>query len=1251
MRSIRVHVGRLVLCVVYALPIAVDAVGAARGDEPWPKTIAESSGYQATAVESDVRGFLERIASRTDRIRIETFGRSVEDRPLLAAIAGDPLPASPARASDDGRLVVLLVGGIHSGECDGKEAILALLRDLAADPAHGWWRDFVLIAVPNFNVDGGERMGPGQRPGQAGPERTGRRENAQQLDLNRDFVKLETPEVRALVRFVHDWDVDVVIDTHTTNGSRHRYALTYDIPHHPAAPGAGVGFLRDHVLPVVTRRLDSQGIGTFYYGNFNADHSRWTTYGLEPRYGTEYFGLCGRFSILAESYTYRPYEERVRASWQFLSECLDAFAANRDAAVAARRTMRESVVAANQSTERDSVPIAGELAKYAEKAVIRGFRRDERGAETGTPNDYEIEFWGRAEPTRSVRRPWAYALPFEASRVAARLRMHGVRVEQLTADQTLVAESAVAEKIERRSPPFQRHALTAITARWESKDTMLPARSYVVRLNQPNANLIVNLLEPESQDGLATWNFWDADCADAGDSIPVYRISDPHDLPLREVDAIEPAERLDLDRIYGPKRRVPIGGSGGGGGRWLPGADAYLGEYGGESVRVDATTGAVSPFFDSAKVAEALGKLPEFTREQAARFARSPHALSPQADAELIELNNDLYYVKLDGSAARRLTHDPHKEQLPQFSPDGRFIAFVRQHNLHVVSIEDARGWSLTADGDASRLYGELDWVYQEEIFGRGNFRGFWWSPDSRRIALIMLDETPVHRYTVTNHMPYRQDLEVTSYPKAGDPLPHVKLGIVEAAGGAVAWVEDYEYSAAEFLIVRVAWHPSATAVYFQVQDRAQTWLDLRRADAGGGPSKRILRESSSAWIDPLDDPQWLKDGSFLWLSPRSGYVHIYRVRDDGAAVDPVTSGAWEVRSLLGADHDEQWCYFQAARETPAREQVYRVAPAGGEPQRITDGEGCHSARFNDAKTYFIDSHSRIHGPPGVRVCRADGTICHVLSAAIDDHLPYYRVNAPEPVAFAARDGHPLDAYLIKPADFDAEAAANGSKRYPVLCYVYGGPQSPVVRDRWGGSNYLWHQMLAQQGYCIWISDNRAASHRGITHTWKVHRQLGTQELADLEDGVNWLRAQPWVDADRMGIWGWSYGGYFTAYALTHSTLFKAGIAGAPVTDWRNYDAVYTERLMGMPQSNAEGYRRSSVVEGADQTHGRLLLIHGDADDNVHLANTLQLARSLQRAGKVFDMMIYPQNRHGISQPQQSRHLQELMTRFLRDHL
>jgi dipeptidyl-peptidase 4 len=1223
---------------VHAAGLLPARTGSAQSD--LPRTVAETSQYQATARHADVLQFVDALDQRADHVRRLDFGASVEGRPLIAAVAAQPPVEGPGLPAGDPRLVAVLVGGIHAGECDGKEALLKMLREVAADPQHRWLQDFVLVFVPNLNVDGGERLGSEHRPGQPGPAVTGRRENAQQLDLNRDFVKLETPEIRGLVQLVQHWDAAVIIDTHTTNGSHHRYALTYDIPHHPAAPETLRGLLRDDVLPRVTARLATQSIDTFYYGNFNPEHTRWTTYGYQPRYGAEYFGLSGRLAILSESYAYRPYAERIQASAAFVAACLDELADRREEVRTRIEAFRHRQLELSRQTPADErIPIRAALAPLDQQVTILGT------AAGGTePQDYQVEFYGRAESRLDVQRPYAYLVPQQLSRVVERLRWHGLRVEQLQQERILTVGRCRATKVRREGSSFQFHRLVDCEVERHSESWTAPAGTYVVRLDQPLAVLAVNLLEPDADDGFLTWNFFDADVWEQGDAYPVKRLLMAENLPLQTVEQVPAAQRLDLDQIYGPKRRVNFGSPFPFGIRWLPASNDYLRQVDNRWQRISAETGAHADFYDAAAVARTLETLGEITAEDARRMAGDLGTLSPDATAIVMSHGHDLYYARLDGSQARRLTHDPARERLATFSPDGKLVAFVRDNNLHVVDVATSRQWALTTEGNDQRLMGILDWVYQEEVYGRGDFQGYWWSPDSRHIALLSLDETPVHRYTVTDHMPFRQSLEVTPYPKAGDPLPRVRLGMVAVAGGDVTWIEDYPDTAADHLIVRVAWNPSGDNLYYQVQNREQTWLELRRATVAGR-SSRVLRDDSPAWIDPHASPMWLNDGSFLWLSPRSGHTHVYQVAADGSSIKAVTSGEWEVRTLHGSDQENRWVFFQAAIEHAAREQTYRVPLEGGSPQRLSDGAGSHSARFNDQFTYYFDSFSQIHAPPAMQICRADGTPSYALAPYVDDQLKYYRLQLPEYHQVPARDGYPLDAWLIKPPDFDPQ------KKYPVLCYVYGGPQAPVVRDRWSGNTYLWHQLLAQTGICVWICDNRASSLHGIGTTWKVHRRLGEQELQDVEDGLDWLARQGWMDPDRVALWGWSYGGYLTSYALTHSQRFCAGISGAPVTDWRNYDAIYTERLMGLPQNNAEGYERSSVVAAAEKLHGRLLLIHGEVDDNVHLANSLQLARALQRAGRHFELMIYPQNQHSVTQPEQSRHLQELMTRFLLDAL
>ena len=611
----------------------------------------------------------------------------------------------------------------------------------------------------------------------------------------------------------------------------------------------------------------------------------------------------------------------------------------------------------------------------------------------------------------------------------------------------------------------------------------------------------------------------------------------------------------------------------------------------------------------------------------------------------LISFAQDLFIYNTESQSARRLTRTQETEELADLSPNQEWVAFVRNGDLHVVDTATGKERSLVASESDQILNGKLDWVYQEELYGRGNYKGFWWSPDSQFIAFLQLDESPVHRYHVTDHIPVRQGHEITPYPKSGDPLPKVRLGIVPAIGGTPRWADFFAYSSEDLLVSKVDWEPKGSRVVAQLQDRAQTWLDLSAIDPRSGKMTRLFRETTKAWVSVFGSPRWLNDGSFLWFSERSGNKHLYHYAADGELRQAITSGNWDVGRFYGVDSEEEFLYFSAYKENNIQSHGYRIRLDGTGIERLTSGQGNHSLSFSSDFKYFFDTSSTANQPSSVSLYHTSGPRLRVISPYVNDRLQFLAINEPEFLQVPTEDGESLDAMLIRPPNFDPK------KKYPVLIYAYSGPQSPTVRDSWRGSTYLWHQMLAQEGYCIWMCDNRSASMRGAKSSWPIHRDLGKHELADIETGISWLKKQGWVDGERIGIWGWSYGGYMTAYALTHSKSFRMGISGAPVTDWRNYDAIYTERYMGLPQTNPDGYKSSSVVAAAKDLHGDLLLIHGTQDDNVHVSNTLQFALELQKARIPFSMMVYPKNRHGISRPGQSRHSRELMTRFIREKL
>jgi dipeptidyl-peptidase-4 len=705
---------------------------------------------------------------------------------------------------------------------------------------------------------------------------------------------------------------------------------------------------------------------------------------------------------------------------------------------------------------------------------------------------------------------------------------------------------------------------------------------------------------------------------------------------------------LSIDDIFDPEKRIDFAGTPPTGLRWLKDGAHYLqAKRDPESratdlMKVKAITGEASPFFDAAKMEAAFASLPGFTRDDARRLAHRPvYLMNDAQNAVLINHANDLFFYELGSERASRLTNTAEAEVGEEFSPDGRLVSFVRDGDLYVVDVSSQRERELTSGGGPKLLNGRLDWVYQEELYGRSNYKGYWWSPDSSRLAYLQLDESPVHEFTIVDHVPHLQDVELESYPKAGDPNPKVKLGIIGAAGGATRWVDNFKYDGVEPLIVRVGWTPDSRKVVYQIQNREQTWLDLNYADPATGKVQTLFRETSKAWVEVIDEPTWLKDGSFLWLSERTGFRHLFHYKADGTLIKQVTDGRWEISNLAGADEASGWAYFTASQQSFTASNAYRVKLDGSNLTRLTAADGHHSANFSPTFTHFIDTRSDINAPPQLAVFDASGKQVRVIHASNLDALKQYKLGTPEFLKVKTRDGFEMEAMMIKPPDFDP------SRKYPVMQYTYGGPHSQQVRNSWGGPAYLWHQMLAQKGYIIWVCDNRTASGKGVESTWNVYKNFGELELRDIEDGLAWLKSQPYVDGSRIGIWGWSFGGFMTSYALTHSKSFKIGIAGGSVTDWRLYDTIYTERYMATPQNNPEGYKKSSPLAAAKDLSGKLLLIHGMIDDNVHMQNTIQFAYELQKAGKPFQLMLYPKSRHGVTDPLLAKHMRMTMTEFI----
>ncbi len=691
--------------------------------------------------------------------------------------------------------------------------------------------------------------------------------------------------------------------------------------------------------------------------------------------------------------------------------------------------------------------------------------------------------------------------------------------------------------------------------------------------------------------------------------------------------------------LWGPQR-VDFNGSHAWGLQWLPDGQHYLQRRDDILQQVNALTGEAAPAYDYAALEAALKAHEDFDAGAAEHLARWPTLASKDYAAVVLEHKERLYFYRFDGGELRRLTDETAQRREVTLSPDAGHVAFIQDYNIYTLDTATGQQTQLTADGSETLLNGVLDWVYQEEIYGRGNWRSYWWSEDGSRIAYLQLDESQVPTYPLVDYLPIHPTVQSLRYPKAGDPNPVVRLGVVRAAGGDTVWVNLSAYEGTDILITRVSWAPDGRVTY-GVQDRESHWLDLNDADPEDGTPRTLIHESSPAWIEYETPPKFLADGSFLWISERDGWAHLYHFTRDGQLMARLTAGEWEVRDLFGVDENSGWIYFAGTKDSPVESHAYRVWLQGSEVRRLTEPGFSHHVEFDPHFTYFIDNFSNITTPTKVAMRFSDGKRVRVISENEVPVLAEYRLSPPQIVRIPAPGGYCLNAGIIRPPK------SLLPKKHPVFVFVYGGPHMPAVSNHWGGDGYIWQQWLAQQGYIIWAVDPYSASGEGAVSAQHAYPKLGVTELEDLETSLRWLAAHENADLSRVGIVGHSYGGYMGCYALTHSKMFKMAIAGSALTDWRNYDSVYAERLMQLPDKNPEGYKQASAVEAAANLHGRLLLVHGVVDDNVHLPNVMQFINALQEANKQFEFMLYPQAGHGVGGTQ----WEQLQNEFIKQNL
>ena len=667
---------------------------------------------------------------------------------------------------------------------------------------------------------------------------------------------------------------------------------------------------------------------------------------------------------------------------------------------------------------------------------------------------------------------------------------------------------------------------------------------------------------------------------------------------------------------------------------------------------LDPATGARRPALDmAAAVASLNALLPAAEPRQTLNW---PDAFDASGRRALYLLNGDLFVLDVAAARFTRLTKTDAEERSAEFSPDGRRLAFVRAHDLYVIDLDTQAETRITTDGSETTLNGTLSWVYWEEIFGRRDI-GYWWSPDSRALAYLQTDESAVPVSTFVDFQPETPRVIRQHYPKAGTPNPRVRVGIAEIGRGETTWVriadKPFEY------VLRVKWLPDSRRLSVQTMTRDQRESGLYFAPRDTGAAQRILTETDPAWINIHDDLHFLADGQhFLWASERDGYYHLYRYTMDGRLVNQVTRGPWALASsgagvfwirqaVTGIDEAGGWVYFTALEHSPLERHLYRIKLDGSGMTRLSTEPGVHRISMAPGAQFYLDNFSDVRTLPALTLRRADGAQQLALAAPRMEVLARFDVQYPELISIPAADGFQMPARVLKPRDFQP------TRKYPVVIYVYGGPSAPTVANAWQ-RDLLIDQSLAAAGYVVVRVDNRAATAISKRLENTVAMQAYGPEVADLLDATRWLKAQPWVDAGRVGVWGWSGGGTMTLSLMTRSKEFKAGISVAPGTDWRFYDTKWAEALVGgLPADNPAGYDRASLIPRAPDLHGRLLIVYGTYDDNVHPQNEQAFIDALIKSGKLFEQMVYPMRKHDIGDRAASLHLYRTMLDFWQRNL
>lgn len=694
--------------------------------------------------------------------------------------------------------------------------------------------------------------------------------------------------------------------------------------------------------------------------------------------------------------------------------------------------------------------------------------------------------------------------------------------------------------------------------------------------------------------------------------------------------------------------------------RWLPDGTAYstvepASGGGSDLVRYDAATGARSVLVASARLVPPGQKTP-LTISDYAWSADGARLLVFTNTAKVWRLNTrgDYWVFHVATGKLQKLggPAPPSSLLFAKFSPDATRVAYVRANNLYVERLSDGKITPLTTTGSAAIINGTSDWVYEEELGVRDGFR---WSPDGRRIAYWQFDTSGVGIFTLLNNTDTLYPVATQiPYPKPGSKNSAARIGVVSADGGTTTWMQTPGDPRDSYL-ARLEWR-DATTLAIQQLNRLQNQQDLLTADASSGAVGRVFRDRSETWVDVVDTVRWVDQGrAFLWTSERDGWRHVYRAAKDGTSTTLASPFEGDVMQLLGVDAAEEWMYFIASPTDPTARYLYRTRTNGqGAPERVTpaDQPGTHSYRLAPGGRMAFHTYSRFDVPPVVDVVELPS---HTVLRTLTDTSALRKALAPviaRPVEFFTVDiggGVSMDGWMLKPSTFDPQV------KYPVITFVYGEPASATVTDQWHGAEMLFHRALAEAGYLVVSMDNRGTpAPKGVAWRKGIYGAVGDLASKDQAAGVRALAARyPFVDASRVGVWGWSGGGTNTLNAMFRfPDVYAVGVAVAPVPDQALYDTIYQERYMGLPDQNAAGYKLGSAIHYAEGLKGDLLIIHGSGDDNVHVQGTEKLVNRLVALGKPFDLMIYPNRTHAIAEgPGTTVHVYRKIAKYFLDHL